>query len=90
MLVETVEPQVEDEITQQTPKPAAQEPLAVPALVLHSEEVRQVPIVVEELVLVHSSLGNCTILNKENCSKHIIFTKMEQNYLSILYIITVP
>ena len=69
-MVETEEPQVEVEITQHTPNPAAQDPLAVPDLLLHSEAVKHVPISVEELV--HSSLGNCTILNRENCSKDII------------------
>ena len=70
--METEEPQVEVETTQQTPNPAAQVPLADPPLLAHSEEVKQVPRVVEELLLVHSSLGNCTILNRENCSKDII------------------
>ena len=69
--METEEPQVEVETTQQTPNPAAQVPLAEPPLLAHSEEVKQVPRVVEELLLVHSSLGNWTILNSENCSKHI-------------------
>ena len=68
VLVEMVEPQVLAEITQQTPKPAAQEPEAAPPLLPHSEEVKQVPLVVEELPLVHSSLGNWTTLNRENCS----------------------
>ena len=39
MLADSVEPQVEEVITQQTPKPAAQDPSAVPDLVVHSEEV---------------------------------------------------
>ena len=39
VLVEIVEPQVVVEMTQQTPKPAAQEPEAVPPLLPHSEEV---------------------------------------------------
>ena len=51
MLEDTEEPQVEVETTQHTPKPEAQEPLAVPDLVVHSEEVRQVPMVVGEVVL---------------------------------------
>ena len=72
-LVETEEPQVEVEMTQQTPNPAAQDPLAVPDLLLHSEAVKHVPISVEELLLVHSSLGNWTMLNSENCSKDILF-----------------
>ena len=37
--MEMVEPQVEEEITQQTPKPAAQEPDDAPPLLPHSEEV---------------------------------------------------
>ena len=39
VLVEMVDPQVVVEMTQQTPKPAAQEPEAVPPLLPHSEEV---------------------------------------------------
>ena len=39
VLVEMVDPQVEEEITQQTPKPAAQELEAAPPRVPHSEEV---------------------------------------------------
>ena len=39
VLVEMVEPQVVEEMTQQTPKPAAQEPEAAPPLLSHSEEV---------------------------------------------------
>ena len=39
VLVEIVEPQIEVEMTQQTPKPAAQFPSAVPPLVEHSELV---------------------------------------------------
>ena len=70
MLEDTEEPQVEVETTQHTPKPEAQEPLAVPDLVVHSEEVRQVPMVVGEVVLlVHSSLGNCTTPNSDNCPR---------------------
>ena len=53
-----MEPQVEVEITQHTPNPAAQVPLASPDLLVHSEEVKQVPIVVVELMLVQTSLGN--------------------------------
>ena len=69
MLEETEEPQVELDITQHTPNPRAQDPLAVPDLLSHSEEVKQVPIVVAELLLVHSALGKWTILNSGNCSK---------------------
>ena len=54
MLVETTDPQVEVETTQQTPKAAAQEPSAVPVMVVHSEAVTQVPFWVDELSLVHS------------------------------------
>ena len=68
MLADSVEPQVEEVITQHTPNPAAQDPLAEPDLEEHSEEVKQVPVVVESLLLVHSSLGNWTTLNSENCS----------------------
>ena len=71
-MVLTVEPQVEVEMTQQTPKPAAQEPSAEPDLLEHSEELKQVPIVVEELRLVHFPLVNWTMLNSENCSADII------------------
>ena len=74
-LVETVEPQVEVEITQHTPNPRAQDPLAVPDLLEHSEEVKQVPSVVEELLLLHSALGKWTMLNSGNCSiKDVIIT----------------
>ena len=66
-----MEPQVEVKMTQHTPNPAAQEPSAVPDLLVHSEEVKQVPMVVEELLLVHFSLENWTILNSENCSGDI-------------------
>ena len=54
MLVETTDPQVEVETTQQTPKAAAQEPSAVPVMVVHSEAVTQVPFWVDKLSLVHS------------------------------------
>ena len=39
VLVEMVSPQVEVDMTQQTPKPAAQEPEAEPPLAVHSDEV---------------------------------------------------
>ena len=39
VLVEMVELQVEVDMTQQTPKPAAQEPEAEPPLAVHSDEV---------------------------------------------------
>ena len=39
VLVEMVAPQVEVDMTQQTPKPAAQEPEAEPPLAVHSDEV---------------------------------------------------
>ena len=66
-----MEPQEEVETTQQTPNPAAQVPLAEPPLLSpHSEEVKQVPVVVEELLLVQASLGNWTTLNSENCSRN--------------------
>ena len=71
MLAESVSPQVETETTQQTPKPAAQEPAAAPPLLAHSEVVKHVPQVEVSVLLVHSSLGNCTTLNRENCSKDI-------------------
>ena len=64
-----LDPQVEVDMMQQTPKPAAQEPPADPPLPAHSEVVKHVPKVVESVALVHSSLGNCTTLNRENCSK---------------------
>ena len=62
---------MEVDTTQHTPNPAAQFPAADPPAVVHSEAVRQVPIVVVELLLVHSSLGNCTTLNRESCSTNI-------------------
>ena len=52
--METEVPQVEVEITQHTPNPAAQDPSAVPVMVVHSEEVTQVPFWVARLELVHS------------------------------------
>ena len=64
-----MEPQVEVDTTQQTPNPAAQEPSPVPDLLVHSDEVKHVPMVVEELLPSHSSLGNWTTLNSDNCSK---------------------
>ena len=72
MLEDSEAPQVEEDTTQHTPNPAAQDPLAVPLLPVHSEEVKHVPVVVELLLLVHSSLGNWTTLNSENCSEDII------------------
>ena len=47
MLVAMIEPHVEVEITQQTPKPAAQFPSALPPLLVHSLEVKQVPLMLE-------------------------------------------
>ena len=58
---------------QQTPKPAAQVPDAVPDFEEHSEVVIHVPEVVDEVVDVHSRFGNCTTENSENCSKKSIF-----------------
>ena len=55
---EISELQVEVDTTQQTPNPAAQEPLADPLLLVHSEEVKQVPIVSELVLLVQASLVN--------------------------------
>ena len=46
--------------------PAAQFPLAVPLFAEHSELVKHVPNVVEELTEVHSSFWNCTMENNEN------------------------
>ena len=54
---------------QQTPNPAAQFPSAVPDFDVHSELVKHVPMVVDELVDVHSSLGNCTTEKRDNSSK---------------------
>ena len=46
----TVDPQVEVTKVQQTPKPDAQFPSAVPDLLLHSEDEKQVPLTsVEEV-----------------------------------------
>ena len=56
--METEALQLEVETTQQTPKPAAQEPAPDPPLLVHSVEAKHVPMVVVELLLVHSSLGN--------------------------------
>ena len=47
---------------QQTPKPAAQVPSAVPDLVVHSLAVTQVP--VREVLLLQASLGNWTTENR--------------------------
>ena len=51
---------------QQTPKPAAQSPLAVPVAEVHSVEVRQVPI--SPLDAVHASLGNWTTEKRARAS----------------------
>ena len=68
VLVEILDPQVEAEMTQQTPKPAAQEPEAAPPLLAHSEVVKQVPLVEAEPALMHSSFGNWTMLKRERSS----------------------
>jgi len=66
VFVVIVAPHVVVEITQQTPNPAAQFPSAVPDFDVHSELVKHVPMVVDELVDVHSSLGNCTMEKRDN------------------------
>ena len=81
MLEDSEAPQVELDTTQQTPNPAAQDPSEVPPLLPpHSEEVKQVPKVEESLLLVHSSLGNWTTLNSDNCSKHILYISEARAY----------
>ena len=45
---ETVDPQVDTEKVQQTPKPAAQFPSAVPLLPEHSDDVKHVPLISSE------------------------------------------
>ena len=81
MLADRVEPQVEVEITQQTPNPEAQPPLAVPDLLAHSEEVKHIPMVAGELLLAHSSLGKLTMLNNGNCSEDIIIGVLGSGWL---------
>ena len=66
-----VVPQVVVEMTQQTPKPAAQLPSEDPPFVVHSELVTQVPKVEEELAPVHSWLGNWTMEKRESASKKV-------------------
>jgi len=66
VFVVMVLPQVVVEMIQQTPNPAAQFPSAVPDFEVHSELVKHVPMVVDELVDVHSSLGNCTTEKRDN------------------------
>ena len=62
-----MEPHVEVEITQQTPKPAAQFPSALPPLLVHSLEVKQVPLMLESEKAVQALLPNCTMEKRENC-----------------------
>ena len=86
MLEESEAPQVEVDTTQQTPNPAAQDPLEVPLLPEHSEEVKQVPKVEESLLLVHSSLGNWTTLNSDNCSKDILYIRDRYSATGLVYL----
>ena len=53
-------------VKQQTPKPEAQFPEAVPPWSVHSSDVMHSPLIVGSMVVVHSSLGNVTTENKEN------------------------
>jgi len=65
-------PVVETKKMQHTPKPDAQLPLAVPPLLLHSLDVKQVPFRTElcpdviVLWLLHPVFLNCTIEKSEN------------------------
>ena len=54
--------QVAEVIRQHTPNPAAQEPEAEPPLEVHSVEVTQVPVRLDEVV--HASFGNWTTENR--------------------------
>ena len=48
--------------------PAAQLPSADPDLLVHSDIVRQVPLLVESEAVVHCSFWNVTMLNRLNSS----------------------
>jgi len=67
VLADTVEPQVEAVIRQQTPNPAAQFPSPDPPLDVHSVLVTQVPYVVDDEAVVQARLGKETIEKRENC-----------------------
>ena len=68
---------------QQTPKPAAQLPSAVPPLLLHSVLLKQVPLLSLSLVDWHSSFWNVTTLNKDitpgMAIKYFVFSTFNLN-----------
>ena len=51
---------------QQTPKPAAHEPSVVPPWSLHSVLLKQTPVKLESVLVVHSALGKVTTANNDN------------------------
>jgi len=53
-------------LKQQTPKPEAQFPEAVPDLSEHSCSVTQMPSMADDIAVVHWLLGNCTTEKSEN------------------------
>ena len=55
-------------VKQQTPKPEAQFPEAVPPWSVHSSAVIHSPLIVGSMTVVHSSFGNVTTENKEKAS----------------------
>ena len=54
---------------QQTPKPEAQLPAAEPPALVHSSDLRHIPIVVVSVVVLHSSLSNETTEKSDNKPK---------------------
>ena len=71
-------------IKQQTPKLEAQFPSGAPPASVHSEAVRQRPLVdgfVSKLV-VHSSFGKDTTENRENASESKIMQRLDTLYQS--------
>ena len=54
---------------QQTPKPAAHSPAALPPLAAHSAPVKQTPVRLSSVAL-HALLANCTTLNRPRTAKN--------------------
>ena len=55
---------------QQTPKPAAHSPAALPPLAAHSAPVKQTPVRRLSSVALQALLANCTTLNRPRTAKH--------------------
>ena len=70
-----MDPHVEVLTTQQTPKALAQLPIGRPPLLVHSDEVKQVPIGIEVSPVAHGKLSNWTTENIENRSKAVGLSK---------------